>query len=251
MEEDDDVEIPPADAKLLFPLSLLIPMAVTEKPKGSKDERKPWEIRAASIDAVTKVLEEQALVSGLAMGDAVKSVAAALRKALRDTNANLRPRAAAALALLARAVGPAFVPFAKAVSQRLFDMVADKKSSQRDPALACLTCLVTHRKDRGHPEEENPATEASLDATLGPAAEALSQASARGPVAEWLASRFRSLPPGATMPHKGRVQALAGPLLACGLDRTAPVRKAGFDCAAQAARFGAAKQLRLALSELK
>ncbi|RYE84127.1 MAG: hypothetical protein EOO65_02795 [Methanosarcinales archaeon] len=83
------------------------------------------------------------------MSEGVLNLVKALSRRLCDTNANLKPRACAALASLARAVGASHIhPAFRFTSRNLLDMLSDKR--HQGAAVAAMDAWVVDAR-RGKP----------------------------------------------------------------------------------------------------
>lgn len=228
-----------------------------KQPKGGKDnDMKPWQIRMKAVETVTNAMQKAIdTETVLLANDNVISLLRMLRKRLVDTQANTRPKACQAVAMVAKAVGPSIVNAGlKLIVPSLLDLLGEKKNGVKEAALQALDALVTETTST------NPAVLptvlpynycAVLETTLKGTSPVLATAvgGGREEILPWLAKYAPSIPKNSS--SVPLFTSLTGHCMeACG-DKTPVARAAACDLLAHIVRIAGVDHVRSILKGLK
>ena len=221
---------------------------------GGDKSRRPWQRREAALAAVTAALEAAAVAGGVASGESLTALVRALARRLTDSQANLRPRACAALAALARAMGNTASPSMLAllrtsVARPLLEAMGDREPRYREAATAALDAWVALPSTHGNDEISQQAmavvlgqlgieaaTSASAGSGVAPGAGLPVRNAMREPLFLWLARRMPALQRSAVVLAAMHVPGLYRVIFDALCDRIQAVRAAAFTVLTHAVR---------------
>jgi hypothetical protein len=160
------------DVLSLLPDGCLTAMDCEAVPKagtGVVVQEKPWQVRMAAVEAAGAALTAAANAcpgAAVAVNENATTLLKALKRRLADVQANVKPRACAALAALAKGAGPGLAPAAcRTLVAPLLDLLGDKKAGLKDAAVAALDAIVA--AEVGLPTGAAPVHAPALVSILG------------------------------------------------------------------------------------
>ena len=121
--------------------TLLRDLTCMQNRKEGSEERKAWKLRNEALDKIVNTLQKAAKV-GVKQNEGIKTAMKALRDRLRDPNANLRAKAASAIAELARNSGALSSEHTKIVLPDLIPLMNDNKSVIKTAAKDALDSWI-------------------------------------------------------------------------------------------------------------
>jgi cytoskeleton-associated protein 5 len=210
----DGEEAAPAESGSLIPrqdLMNLVGRDIVQR-LNNNDGKNAWQTRKAAIEDVIAAAERASHY--LEASKSLAEVLKALRGRLSDSQSNLKPMAAGAIAHLVNSVDAASVPkLLRLVGEGLMGGVSDNKKQMRDAAVEAIEKCVTI---------DGAMNTAAVDVLLPALATALANPNGRLELLTWFQKAIDVVSADASE--------LAAPLVACMQDKTAVIRSAAEAC---------------------
>lgn len=179
---------------------------------NNNDGKNAWQVRKTAIEEVVAGVERSS--NYLEASKSLAEVLKALRGRLADSQSNLKPLAAAAIAQVVNSVDVAAVPkLLRLVGEALLGGVSDNKKQMRDAAIEAVGKCVT---------VDGSANTAAVDVLLPALATTLVNPNGRLELLTWFQKVLEVVSVDASE--------LASPLVACMQDKTAATRSAAEAC---------------------
>lgn len=212
------------------------------KETGAKDA---WKRRSAALDAVERALSANPYIEP---NSSCRSLVAALRLRLLDTNPNLKAKAVDLIGALAQCVGPkGSTSYAKAVAKALLACSGDRKKSLREAVVRAADRWVMHDGELVVPALDQFFV--ALPAALGADGAAKANSDGRTDLLKWAHTHVTSLQPNTS--HGQALASLAPALVVCLQDPSREVRAAAEKMLAEVVRCAGKDCVNTVIRDLK